>query len=218
MDSHLLAALVLTTVLAAPTLTGCHSDAKNDSAAPTSESEVPHHRTTRQFIPDLDIYVTMPQDWVAFADGVHDNKGMVTYQMRPKWETPDSAQYVRIRKLQPTPDLPEVAKWLGESNADAVSDFVKARKVKVTADKRDSWESPGLPGASASIELESAAPPAGAPNPDSTAKLYVAFIGTGDQRWQVATTNSPDNSPPLPGQFLGPEADSIARAIQHLNK
>ncbi|MGH3725291.1 MAG: hypothetical protein ACRDUS_14370 [Mycobacterium sp.] len=214
-DRGLFAALVVATLLT-PVLASCGSgeEAKTESG-PTSSS-APAERHTRQFIPELGIYVTVPNDWVAFADGVHDNKGLVTYQVRPKWESPEFAQYVRIRKLAPSDDAPEAKGWLASSNADAVSDFVKTRKTKVTADKRDSWDGPNLPGASASLELEKPPPADGKPPTSVTPKIYVAFVGQGDQRWQIATSNTGGPSGEPSEQFFGEQADAIARSVQLL--
>ncbi|MUM16373.1 hypothetical protein FZI91_03045 [Mycobacterium sp. CBMA271] len=216
-DRRLLAALVVATFLPAA-LAGCGSskDAKTESE-PTSSA--PEQRHTRQYIPELGVYVTVPNDWVAFADGVHNNKGLTTYQIRPKWESSEFAQYVRIRKLTPSEDstaAPEVKGWLASSNSDAVSDFVKTRKTKVTADKRDSWDGPNLPGASASLELEKPAAAEGKPPVSATPKIYVAFVGQGDQRWQIATSNSGSPSGEPSEQFLGEQADAIARSVQLL--
>ncbi|TDZ75596.1 hypothetical protein [Mycobacteroides salmoniphilum] len=218
-DRRLLAALFVTTTLLTPAVAGCgsngsSSDTKNESASTTSTT--PTERRTRQFIPELGIYVTLPHDWVAFSDGVHDNKGLVTYQIRPKWESSEFAQYVRIRKLAPSDDAPEVKDWLASSNADAVSAFVKTRKSKVTADKRDSWDGPNLPGASASLELEKPPAAEGKPPVAATPKIYVAFVGQGDQRWQVATSNTGGPSGEPSEQFFGEQADAIARSVQLL--
>ncbi len=218
-DRRLLAALFVTTTLLTPALAGCGSngspsDTKNESASATSTT--PTERHTRQFIPELGIYVTLPHDWVAFSDGVHDNKGLVTYQVRPKWESSEFAQYVRIRKLAPSDDAPEVKDWLASSNADAVSAFVKTRKSKATADKRDSWDGPNLPGASASLELEKPPAAEGKPPVAATPKIYVAFVGQGDQRWQVATSNTGGPSAEPSEQFFGEQADAIARSVQLL--
>ena len=218
-DRRLLAALFVTTTLLTPALASCGSheapsESKSESA-PTSSS-APAERHTRQFIPELGIYINTPKDWVAFADGVHNNKGLVTYQVRPKWESSELAQYVRIRKLVPSDDAPEVKGWLASSNADAVSDFVKTRKTKVTADKRDSWDGPNLPGASASLELEKPPAAEGKPPVAATPKIYVAFVGQGDQRWQIATTNGTGANGESSEQFLGEQADTIARSVQLL--
>ncbi|MFA4080220.1 hypothetical protein [Mycobacteroides salmoniphilum] len=221
-DRRLLAALFVTTTLLIPVLAGCgsngsSSDAKDESASTTSST--PAERHTRQFIPELGIYVTVPNDWVAFSDGVHDNKGLVTYQVRPKWESSEFAQYVRIRKLVASDEnaaAPEVKDWLASSNADAVSAFVKTRKSKITADKRDSWDGPGLPGASASLELEKPPAAEGKPPVATTPKIYVAFVGQGDQRWQIATSNTGGPSGEPSEQFFGEQADSIARSVQLL--
>ncbi|WP_078314370.1 hypothetical protein [Mycobacterium sp. D16Q16] len=221
-DRRLLAALFVTTTLLIPALAGCgsngsSSDTKNESAS--TASSTPAERHTRQFIPELGIYVTVPHDWVAFSDGVHDNKGLVTYQVRPKWESSEFAQYVRIRKLVASDEntaAPEVKDWLASSNADAVSAFVKTRKSKVTADKRDSWDGPNLPGASASLELEKPAAAEGKPPADITPKIYVAFVGQGDQRWQIATSNTGSPSGEPSEQFFGEQADTIARSVQLL--
>ncbi len=205
-DRRLLAALFVTATLLTPPLASCGSQGSSSNAKSESEptsSSAPAERHTRQFIPELGIYINTPHDWVSFADGVHNNKGMVTYQVRPKWESSELAQYVRIRKLTPPDDdtaAPEVKRWLASSNADAVSDFVKTRKSKVTADKRDSWDGPNLPGASASLELEK--PPAAEGKPD--------------QRWQIATTNVTGANGEPSEQFLGEQADSIARSVQLL--
>lgn len=220
-----MAALFVTTTLLAPALAGCGSngstsDTKNESAS--TASGTPAERHTRQFIPELGIYVTVPHDWVAFSDGVHDNKGLVTYQVRPKWESSEFAQYVRIRKLAASNGntentaAPEVKDWLASSNADAVSAFVKTRKSKVTADKRDSWEGPNLPGASASLELEKPPAAEGKPPVAVTPKIYVAFVGQGDQRWQIATSNTGSPSGEPSEQFFGEQADAIARSAQLL--
>lgn len=214
-DRRLLAALVVTTLLTGAIAScGSSKDAKTESE-PTSSS-APAQRHTRQFIPELGIYVTVPNDWVAFADGVHDNKGLTTYQIRPKWESSELAQYVRIRKLAPTDDAPQVEGWLASSNAEAVSDFVKTRKTKVTVDNRDSWDGPNLPGASASLELEKPAPVGDKPPTTVTPKIYVAFVGQGDQRWQIATSNTGSPSAQPSEQFFGEQADAIARSVQVL--
>ncbi|MBF9351099.1 hypothetical protein BKG80_11810 [Mycobacteroides chelonae] len=221
-DRRLLAALFVTTTFLTPALVGCGSagspsDTKNQSES--SASSAPTERHTRQFIPELGIYVTLPHDWVAFADGVHDNKGQVTFQVRPKWESTEFAQYVRIRKLTASDEntaAPEVKGWLESSNADAVSDFVKSRKSKVTADKRDSWNGPNLPGASASLELEKSPVAEGKPPSAVTPKIYVAFVGQGDQRWQIATSNTGSPSGEPSEQFFGEQADAIARSAQLL--
>lgn len=218
-DRRLLAALFVTTTLLTPALASCGSKGSPSEAPSASEptsSSAPAERHTRQFIPDLGIYISTPNDWVSFADGVHNNKGLVTYQVRPKWESSELAQYVRIRKLAPSDDAPEVKGWLAASNADAVSDFVKTRKSKVTADKRDSWDGPNLPGASASLELEKPPAAEGKPPVAATPKIYVAFVGQGDQRWQIATTNVVGANGEPAEQFLGEQADSIARSVQLL--
>ncbi|MBA0045659.1 hypothetical protein [Mycobacteroides sp. LB1] len=214
-DHRLLAALVVATLMT-PALAGCGSSQDTKGEPETTSSSAPAERHTRQFIPELGIYVALPHDWVAFADGVHDNKGLTTYQIRPKWESTEFAQYVRIRKLAPSDDVPQVKGWLESSNADAVSDFVKTRKPKVTADKRDSWDGPGLPGASASLELEKPPPAEGKPPVSATPKIYVAFIGQGDQRWQIATSNTGGPTGEPSEQFFGPQADAIARSVQLL--
>ncbi|ESV56524.1 hypothetical protein L830_2350 [Mycobacteroides abscessus MAB_082312_2258] len=103
-DRRLLAALFVTTTLLTPPLASCGSQGSSSNAKSESEptsSSAPAERHTRQFIPELGIYINTPHDWVSFADGVHNNKGMVTYQVRPKWESSELAQYVRIRKLTP---------------------------------------------------------------------------------------------------------------------
>ncbi|WP_195165578.1 hypothetical protein [Mycobacteroides abscessus] len=221
-DRRLLAALFVTTTLLTPPLASCGSHGSSSNPKHESEptsSSAPAERHTRQFIPELGIYINTPHDWVSFADGVHNNKGMVTYQVRPKWESSELAQYVRIRKLTPPDDdvaAPEVKRWLASSNADAVSDFVTTRKSKVTADKRDSWDGPNLPGASASLELEKPPAAEGKPPVAATPKIYVAFVGQGDQRWQIATTNVTGANGEPSEQFLGEQADSIARSVQLL--
>ncbi|ALR12825.1 hypothetical protein MYCSP_17020 [Mycobacteroides saopaulense] len=218
-DRRLLAALFVTTTLLAPALTGCGSGGPSSDTKSESESTAtgaPAERHTRQFIPELGIYITLPHDWVAFADGVHNNKGLVTYQVRPKWESSEFAQYVRIRKLTPSDDAPEVKGWLAGSNADAVSEFVKTRQSKVTADKRDSWDGPNLAGASASLELEKPVAAEGKPPAATTPKIYVAFVGQGDQRWQIATSNTGSPSGEPSEQFFGEQADAIARSAQLL--
>ncbi|MBB4853169.1 putative small lipoprotein YifL [Mycobacteroides chelonae] len=218
-DRRLLAALFVTTALLAPALTGCGSSGPSSDTKSKSESTAtgaPAERHTRQFIPELGIYITLPHDWVAFADGVHNNKGLVTYQVRPKWESSEFAQYVRIRKLTPSDDAPEVKGWLAGSNADAVGEFVRTRQSKIIANKPDSWDGPNLPGASATLELEKPAAAEGKPAAAATPKIYVAFVGQGDQRWQIATSNTGSPSGEPWEQFFGEQADAIARSAQLL--
>lgn len=216
---RLLTALVVAVVLA-PALAACHSAEHKDTTTGSSaqrSSAGPAAPRGRQFIPELDIYVALPDNWVAFTDSVHDNRGMPTYQLRPKWQSPDFAQYVRVRKILPTDAAPETKRWLASSNADAVDDFVKSRKGKIVADKRDSWDGPNLPGASATLEFEKPAPEPGSPPVSVTPRIYVSFVGEGDQRWQIATSNGvgPNGIPADP--FLGEQANTIAHSVQRLN-